>query len=187
MKIRTPHLLSLIILPLFLNGCMTMGWGGHYNNGSSQPADQQANLIKEQQVANQTVRATFPSTEAGQQVHFELETISQDTTNTPIESVVLEIQNPGNSGLPLATTTVKPDPTLSRQGYWIIPYRFAESGTYQITFIVNLNTKKSSSPHSISSHLMVSEPVAKYNRYNPLPWVASSAIMVGFMVWMMAN
>merc|ERR1712193_278623 len=85
-------LLSAVLILLFFSGCMTMGWGGHYNNGSSQPADQQANLIKEQQVANQTVRATFPSTEAGQQVHFELETISQDTTNTSIESVVLEIQ-----------------------------------------------------------------------------------------------
>lgn len=60
MKIRTPHLLSLIILPLFLNGCMTMGWGGHYNNGSSQPADQQANLIKEQQVAKSDGSGNIP-------------------------------------------------------------------------------------------------------------------------------
>lgn len=165
-----------------------MGWGGHYNDNSSQPANNQTNLVKEQQAENLTFRATFPYAVTGKQVRFELETISQDTTSVPVESANLEIQNSESSGLPLSTTTVKPDPTLSRQGYWIFPYSFAEPGTYQITFVANFKTQKNSlSSHFISSPLMVSEPVAKYNGYNSFPWIASSAIMVGFMVWMMAN
>lgn len=185
-KVKT--LLSAIIVLLLFNGCMTMGWGGHGNNMRSQPAENQSNLIKEHQVENQTVRATFPSAAAGQEVRFELETISLDTAGLPIESTILEIKKTGITGSTLTTTTIEPDPTLSRPGYWIFPYSFHEPGSYEIAFRIQFGShKQPSSPLIISDLREVSEPATTYNGYSPFPWIAGGVIMTGFMIWMMAN
>ncbi len=187
MKTRLPLLLSLIIL-LSVSGCMTMGWGGHYNNNRRQPAEKQSVLIKEHQAENQTIRAIFPSITAGQQVRFELETISQDTAGSPIESTILEIKKTGTNGSTLSSATIVPDPTLSGPEYWIFPYSFHESGRYEIAFKIQFDGhKQPSSPLIISDFRQVSEPVAAYNGFTPLPWIAGGVIMTGFMIWMMAD
>jgi hypothetical protein len=166
---------------------MTMGWGGYHGDNEPRRPGNQETLVKEHQIADQTLRATFPYAETGDQVRFELVMISNGNSNDlTIESTSLKIRRPGTSGSNTSFITVDPAPSQSRSGQWIFPYRFHESGDYEITFTVKYqSSKESTSVTTISAHRSVSESYTSHHRYNTIPWIAGGAVMTGLMIWMM--
>ena len=189
MKIRSPHLLSLIILPLLLSGCMTMGWGGYH--GANRPESQypQQTLVKEHRVENRTLRAKFPHAVANERVLFEIEASEDDTVAADIiESVSLQIHRTERGNTDNTYTELKPDPTLSGYNRWVFPYRFYKPGNYEVTFTINFRAQKSSaSSIDISAKRPVAASYSSTKGYTIIPWIAGGAIITGMMIWMMAD
>lgn len=167
-----------------------MGWGGNHNHNTNRPGQKsQQVLVKEQQVANQTLRATFPSAEAGKQVRFELQLVSNDSNQEDIfSSASLEIRRNAASSDTNNYTKISPDPSLSTRGLWVFSYRFYEPGDYNITFIIDYQFQKQSvNTFTISANRPVSESYAIGHRYNSLPWIAGGIVMTGMMIWMITD
>ena len=193
MKTRLPLLLSLIILPLFLNGCMTMGWGGTHDNRSRTGTQNQI-LVKERQIENYTLAAEFPSAVIHEevQVRFALEIEGGETSKrSKSESISLQINKQNGDTVEKTFTKLQPDHSLSTASRFVFPYRFEKAGTYEISFLIEDTFGEDlESPYTISTTLPVSQSYNNnhHDTFNSVPWImAGGAVMTGLMIWMMAN
>lgn len=190
MQIRSPHLLSLIILPLLLSGCMTMGWSGVHDNRSRTGTQNQI-LVKERQIENYTLVAEFPSSVVGEEVQFTLEIEGQRSSKEKnFESVFLKIHKQNGRSIEKTFTQLQPDYSLSTATRLVFPYRFDEAGVYDVTFAIDDPSGNKQEPsYAISTTLSVPESYVKHQGpFNSTTWiVAGSAVMVGMMIWMMAE
>ncbi len=190
MKNRYLLFLSLITLPLLLNGCMTMGWSGADHNRSRTGTQNQI-LVKERQVEDYTLTAEFPSSVVGEEVRFAFEIEGGEVSKgSRFEPISLQINKQNGNTVENTFTKLYPDRSLSTATRFVFPYRFDETGIFQVTFTLNDSlAEEVESPYTISANLSVSESYDDYTRsFNTTVWiVGGSAVMVGMMMWMIAD
>lgn len=186
------YVVVLVVLGLFFNECMTMGWGGDIHSGLNESTQSTASLVKEIEYHGIVFRAEFPEATVNQNVKFVLNIISgkesKDLEKYDV-SMVIRRQVDLSSGSSYIRTGT--DSKVTGGGHWIFTHRFSKVGYYTVSFEVTdsaRNEPEAVTTLSAERYVAASttSPHHKNSFYRSFWFIGGTVVMLGMMVWMLS-